>query len=119
MLHTGDILFSEGYPYIDVPSGGSIAGMIQAAKEIMGIINEDTKIIPGHGRLAHKKDLERNIKVLTTIRDRIQKLIDDGKTLEEVVASKPTADLDKENSGAMSPDFFVTIVYNDLTGKHK
>ena len=119
VIHTGDILFSEGYPYIDAPSGGSITGMIQAAIKILGMINEDTKIIPGHGQLAGKKDLERNVNVLTTIRDRIQKLIGEGKTLEEIIASKPTADLDKENSGGMEPDFFVTIVYNDLTDKYK
>jgi cyclase len=119
VLHTGDILFSEGYPYIDAPSGGSITGMIQAAKKILGMINEDTKIIPGHGQLAGKKDLEHNVKVLTTIRDRIQGLIGRGKSLEEIIASKPTEDLDKENSGGMEPDFFITIVYNDLTGKYK
>ena len=119
VIHTGDIYFSGGYPYIDAPSGGSINGMIKAAEKILAKINEDTKIIPGHGPPAGKKDLENYKDVLTTIRDRIKSLIEEGKTLEEIVALKPTADLDKDNSQAMQPDFFVTIVFNDLTNKYK
>ncbi len=117
VIHTGDLYFTVLYPYIDVSHGGSIGGMIAAAERIIGMVNESTKIIPGHGPLSNLEELKTYRDMLVTIRDRIKKQIKEGKTLEEVLASKPTADFDKEKSSAIPTEMFVQIVYNDLVKK--
>ena len=117
VIHTGDIYFSVLYPFIDVSHGGSINGMIAAAEKIIGMIDENTKIIPGHGALSDREGLTKYRDMLVTLRDRVKGLIEKGKTLEEVLASKPTADFDKTSARAMPPDVFVRIIYNDLAKK--
>jgi len=117
VMHTGDLYFTVLYPYIDVSHGGSIDGMIAAAERIIGMTDENTKIIPGHGPLSNREELKTYRDMLVTIRDRIKKQIKEGKTLEEILASKPTADFDEEQSRATPPEMFVRIVYNDLVKK--
>jgi cyclase len=117
VMHTGDLFFSVLYPYIDVSHGGSIDGMIGAAERIIGMIDENTKIIPGHGLLSDRDGLIGFRDMLIAIRDRIKSQIEKGKTLEEIIASKPTADFDKAPMSSISPDMFVRIVYNDLSRK--
>jgi len=117
VIHTGDLYFTILYPYIDVSHGGSIDGMIAAAERIIGMIDENTKIIPGHGPLSSRKELTKYRDMLVTVRDRIKSQIKEGKTLEEVLASKPTADFDKKQIKAVPPEMFVKIIYNDLAKK--
>ena len=117
VIHTGDLFFSEGYPYIDIGNGGSVDGMIAAAGRILGLCDEKTKIIPGHGRLSDPKRLQDFRAMLETVRDRVAAMIRDGKTLEAVVASKPTGSFDKDWSGGVGvpASMFVTLVYRDLS----
>lgn len=117
VMHTGDIFFSVLYPYIDVSHGGSIDGMIAASEKVIGMIDENTKIIPGHGPLSDREGVIAFRKMLITVRDRVKSQIEAGKTLEEIVASKPTADFEKDQVPSISPDMFVKIVYSDLTKK--
>ncbi len=117
VLHTGDLFFSVLYPYIDVSHGGSIDGMIRASEKILGIVDENTKIIPGHGPLSNREGVKKFRDVLVTLRDRIKTQIKEGKTLEEVLASKPTADFDKEKAQAVPPEMFVKIIYDELAKK--
>jgi glyoxylase-like metal-dependent hydrolase (beta-lactamase superfamily II) len=117
VLHTGDLFFCAGYPFIDYNHGGGIDGMITAAGKLVGMIDEETKVIPGHGPLSNRKGILEYQKMLMTIRDRIAQQIKEGKSLEEITASKPTSDFDEGRTEAMSPDEFVKIVYNDLTKK--
>lgn len=84
VLHTGDTFFNGRYPYIDLNSGGSVKGYIEAVKKGLILINDDTKIIPGHGKLANKKDYKIFLKMLKTLQNSIQKAIDEGKTEDEV-----------------------------------
>lgn len=91
--------------------------MIAAAERIIGMIDENTKIIPGHGPLSSRKELTKYRDMLVTVRDRIKSQIKEGKTLEEVLASKPTADFDKKQIKAVPPEMFVKIIYNDLAKK--
>ncbi len=117
VIHTGDLFFPGGYPYIDIGNGGSINGSIAAADKILGIADEKTKLIPGHGPLSDRNRLQAYRTMLVTIRDRVLKTIKEGKKLAEVVAMKPTADLDKEWTVdvGMPADLFVTLVYKDLS----
>ena len=84
VLHTGDTYFNGRYPYIDLGSGGSVNGYIEAAKKGLMLIDEDTKIIPGHGKASNMEEYRGFLKMLETLRDHVQKAIDDGKTEEEV-----------------------------------
>lgn len=84
VLHTGDTYFNGRYPYIDLNSGGSVNGYIEAVKRGLMVINGDTKIIPGHGKVSNESEYKDFLTMLTTIRDNVQKAIDDGKTEDEV-----------------------------------
>ena len=116
VLHTGDTFFNGMYPYIDVSSGGSIDGMIAAADTALKLCNDQTKIIPGHGELADADDLRAYRQVLQAVRDRVRSLVDAGKTREEVIAAKPSANFDSDwGGGFMKPDVWIGIVYDGMT----
>jgi len=121
VVHMGDCLFTIGYPRIDASSGGSINGMIAACDRMLGIVGPNTKIIPGHGDLTDKAGMQEYRDMLAKIRDRVAKAIKAKKTLEQVQASKPTADLDEKwGKGFIKPEQIVEVVYQDLsrgTGK--
>jgi cyclase len=121
VMHVGDIPASLRYPNIGVDDGGAVDGMIAAAQQVMKIANPETKIIPGHlGPVVGFKEIQQQLEMFTAVRDRIQKAIREGKTLQEVVASKPTADFDSPRmAGAITPDRFVTLVYTDLSRRSK
>tara|TARA_R110002124_G_scaffold103270_4_gene252128 strand:- start:27747 stop:28433 length:687 start_codon:yes stop_codon:yes gene_type:complete len=87
VLHTGDTYFNGRYPYIDINSGGTVNGYIEAVKRGLMVIDEDTQIIPGHGKLSNKEDYKRFLKMLEALRTNIQKEIDEGKTEDEVKAN--------------------------------
>ena len=116
VMHVGDVPSSLRYPNIGVDDGGFVDGMIAAARQVMQIANENTKIIPGHlGPMVGFKEIQQQLVMFTAVRDRISSAIRAGKTLEQVVASKPTADFDQGRmGGAITPDRFVTLVYTDL-----
>jgi glyoxylase-like metal-dependent hydrolase (beta-lactamase superfamily II) len=116
VVHMGDILFAGMYPFIDLSSGGSINGIIKALNQVLPILNDTTHVIPGHGPLSSTAELIAYRDMLTTVRDRVSKQISKGKTLEDVLTSKPTKEYDKEwGLGMIQPDPFVTILYQDLS----
>lgn len=117
VVHTGDIFFNGTYPYIDIDNGGHIGGMIDAVDEMLAHSNETMLFIPGHGPLADRQDLTDYRDMLATVRDRIRDLIDEGKTRQEVIEAKPTADLDAVWGSAGSwpdPDFWVGLVHDGM-----
>jgi cyclase len=121
VMHVGDVPASLRYPNIGVDDGGSVDGMIAAGRQVMKIANENTKIIPGHlGPVVGFKEIQQQLDMFVTVRDRIMNAIRAGKTLQDVVASKPTRDFDEvRKAGAITPDRFVTLVYTDLARKAK
>lgn len=115
VLHLGDVFFNGMYPFIDASTGGSINGMIAGAEQSLKIANATTKIVPGHGPLGDRATLATYRDVLVDVRGRIRTLKDAGRTVEQTVAAKPTADLDAVwGKGFMQPDVFVAIVYGTL-----
>jgi glyoxylase-like metal-dependent hydrolase (beta-lactamase superfamily II) len=115
VVHMGDCFFNGLYPFIDVSSGGSIEGVIAAADRVLGMTDAATKFIPGHGPLADRAALTGFRDMLKTVRDRVKPLLAAGKTLEQVLAAKPTKDLDAVwGNGFLKPEPFVAIVYGDL-----
>lgn len=115
VLHLGDVFFNGMYPFIDTSTGGTIGGMIAGATKGLDLSDQQTKIVPGHGPIGDQAALTRYRDMLATVRDRVAALKKSGRTLEETVAQKPTADLDPAwAKGFTQPDMLVTIVYNTL-----
>lgn len=115
VLHMGDVFFNGTYCYIDAGTGGSIGGMIAGATRMLAMVDNDTKIVPGHGPLGNKSDLTQFRDMMRTARDRVQKLKSAKKTLQEAVDAKPLADLDPVwGKGLMNGDRFVHLVYTTL-----
>lgn len=118
VVHMGDNFFNGTYPYIDVDSGGNVDGMIASAQHVLALIDSDTKIIPGHGPLGAAEDLRRFRDVLVLARDRVGTMINDGMSLDEIIAAAPMSDYDAAYGGGfMSPDRFLTVVYRGLAGE--
>ncbi len=126
VVSTGDIFTTTNYPIIDLQSGGTINGVIDALNFILDITvpadkqEGGTMVIPGHGRLCDEADVVEYRDMVTIIRDRVQDMIKKGMTLEQVKAAKPTRDYDPlygSTSGAWTTDMFVEAVYKSLGAK--
>ncbi|WP_299109295.1 MBL fold metallo-hydrolase [uncultured Winogradskyella sp.] len=121
VLHTGDTYFNGRYPYIDLNSGGSVDGYITAVKRGLMVINVDTKIIPGHGKLSNIEEYKVFLNMLETLKTTIQKAIDEGKTEDEVKIdtslTKIYDDLDYGTGFINSEKIRVTF-YNSLKDQH-
>ncbi|MFL0808773.1 MAG: MBL fold metallo-hydrolase [Agarilytica sp.] len=115
VIHTGDLFFNGFYPFIDAGSNGSVSGMIKGVKAVLALCDKNTKIIPGHGPIATKKDLKNYLKMLKTAHKAIKKLKDKGMSREEVMAANPTAKLDKKwGNGIFKGDVWSGIVYDGI-----
>ena len=118
VIHMGDTYFNGRYPFIDLESGGSLEGVIGAADRALGLANDSTRIIPGHGELSNKAELAQYRDVLVAARDRVRKLIAEGKTLDQIIAAKPMAEYDdRMGKGFINPERFLGTVYASLGGK--
>ena len=117
VIHAGDVFINRGYPLIDIASGGSIKGQIAATNRILEMMGPDTIIMPGHGPLADKARVTAIRNMLLTAWVTVADLIIQGKTLEEIVAAKPLAELDPEwGQGFVKAKTFITIIYQSETG---
>lgn len=114
-VHFGDVFNNTGYPFIDADNGGEINGMITFCKRILEELDDDSIVIPGHGAVVGVDVLKAYISMLETVRDRVQGMIDEGKSLDEVVAAKVTADFDDTYGPEDMSLGFVNRVYTSLT----
>ena len=115
VVHMGDCFFNGMYPFIDTSSGGKVDGVVAAAERVLAGVSDKTRMIPGHGPVASKADLQAYRDTLKAIRDRVAKLKAEGKTKEAAVAAKPSAEFDaKWGQGFVKPDVFVGLVYDAL-----
>jgi len=113
----GDIFSNHFYPIIDLVSGGSIDGMIHSLDQILAHTDEQTKIVPGHGPIATRADLQDYRDMLVQVRQRIKDLIAAGKTMDEVVGAAPTKDFDaKWGGGYVTAVVFTKMVFSSLAG---
>jgi len=116
VIHTGDIYFAGIYPFIDTSTRGSVNGVIDAAQHVLSIIDDDTKVIPGHGPLSNKAELSDYVDMLISMRAKITKQISDGKTLEEIQKTKPAQEFDEKwGHGMLTSDKFVQILFTDCS----
>lgn len=116
VLHMGDTYFSGRYPYIDLKSGGSIDGFIDAHKKALMIINDETKIIPGHGRPSNKAELQSYVLILEDIRKKVQAQIEAEATLDEVMANTSLTERYDAiyGTGFINPERIREMIYTSL-----
>ena len=115
VVHMGDVYFNGLYPVIDWGSGGRIDGMVAAVSQVLPMLDEKTRVIPGHGPLSNKAELIAYRDMLATVAVRMKKLMAEGKTLEQIQAAKPTAEFDAAwGKGFLPPDVWVEMVWNGL-----
>jgi cyclase len=98
VLHMGDC-FTGGFPFIDGNTGGTFDGLIAGQEKVLAMVDDNTKIIRGHGALGNKAELQAYHDMLVVVRDRIAKLVKAGKTQEQVVEARPTKEFEEKYGG--------------------
>jgi cyclase len=115
VVHMGDTFVNGFFPFVDIESGGGIAGLLDSANRVLARAKPDTRIIPGHGPLGTTADLEKYRDMLVDVKARIEKGIASGATLEAFLATKPLADLDAEwGDGFLKTDQVITLIWMNL-----
>jgi cyclase len=118
VVHMGDDFVRYGFPFIDVASGGSVQGMIDATEKVAAQLPADVKVIPGHGALSNLDDVRAFTKMLKETSAAVQKELNDHKTLEQMKSEKILAPWEKFSGSFINSDAFIETLYNSLTG-HK
>jgi glyoxylase-like metal-dependent hydrolase (beta-lactamase superfamily II) len=116
---SGTIGGDGGYPFFDMSSGGSLAGMIGAEEKMLSVADDATRIVADEGDPASAATLKASRDMLVALRARVQKLIDDGKSEDEAVAAKPTSDFDANwvHPGSfLTGDVITRLAYQSLKG---
>ena len=119
VIMTGDFYRSIGYPNIDRVNGGSLKGMIDGLQEVVELAGPNTKIVPGHGPIVDKKAVAMHREMIIALQDKVEQMVKQGKTQEEVVAAHLNADYDAKvppaaPNGERNADRFVGQLYAEL-----
>ena len=115
VVHMGDLFFNKvTLPFIDLSSGGNARGVLAAADKVLAMVDDDTKIIPGHGPMANKADLTAYRDMLKSVIGTVEKAQGEGKSLAQVQAMKPAAQWDVNPDAFIKGDAFVEAVYKSL-----
>ena len=119
VIHVGDDFNDKSYPFIDISSGGSIDGLISSLQTISSIIDDETKVVSGHAEISNKTKVNDLTNMLKDVRQNVSQMIEDGKSLEEIIASQPTSKYDEiyYDHSTIKPEDFVTLIYQSLTRK--
>lgn len=116
VVHMGDVFFNGGYPYVDLDSGGDLDGVIAAQEAVLASIDDQTKIIPGHGALSGKAELAAYVAMLKDVRARVSALIDKGLSEDAAVKADPLKDLNAQwGAGFINGDAMTRTAYRSLT----
>lgn len=116
VLHMGDVYFNGMYPFIDASSGGTADGVVAAADRVLALSGERTRIIPGHGPLASKADLQAWRNMLATVTQRIKDQRRAGRSDDEIRAAKPAADFDATyGNGFIKAEMFTAMMLGVIT----
>ena len=119
VIHAGDVFFNGLFPFIDLDSGGSVDGYIHAQMKIISMSDDDTKIIPGHGPLANKKDLQAAVDMLIDATSIIAKHIEKGDSLETILEANPLQKYhDDWNWGFITTERMTKQLFNGLSNSH-
>jgi cyclase len=113
VVHMGDVFNNTGLPFIDLSSGGSVNGVVSAADMVYAMTNAQTRIVPGHGQITDRNRLKAWRDAVATVRDRVQREVRAGKTVEQILALKLSAEYEKEWPGGH--ERFVRAVFEELS----
>jgi cyclase len=116
VVHMGDDFVRYGFPFIDVASGGSVQGMIDAMEKVSAQLPADVKVIPGHGALSNSDDVREFVKMLRETSAAVQKALDEHKTPEQMKQEKILEPWKKWSGQFIDSDKFIETLYNSLTG---
>jgi cyclase len=123
VIMIGDFYRNYGYPFVDTTNGGTLKGVLEALDETMKLAGGNTRLIPGHGSIIHRTDIVPYRDMILDIQAKVQRMIDEGKSQQEVLAAKVTAPYDAKVPGGLLPagagtsaDRFVGMVYSQLKG---
>jgi glyoxylase-like metal-dependent hydrolase (beta-lactamase superfamily II) len=94
LVHMGDVFINGGYPFVDADHGGSLIGIAEFCEQVLAELQPGATVVPGHGQVSDYDALTEYAAMLRTIYERISALVDDGASLEQVIAARPTADWD-------------------------
>lgn len=112
VIHMGDLFMLKiSFPFVDTKSGGDVRGFVTAADKVLAIANDQTKIIPGHGAIATKADLQNHRNMIATTIAKVRAGIKAGKTLDQIKAMRPTDGFGVDANGFIKADAFVEVVY--------
>ncbi|HYO57697.1 MBL fold metallo-hydrolase [Archangium sp.] len=117
VLHMGDLFSGDKFPFIDLESGGSMEGYLRNVERVLQTLPAGVKIIPGHGALAGRQELERFAAMLRDTMDLVREKIAAGRTLEQVKAEGLPEKYKSWGDGFIKPDQWLTIVYQSLSGQ--
>jgi glyoxylase-like metal-dependent hydrolase (beta-lactamase superfamily II) len=119
ILAVGDFFRSVGYPFVDLPNGGSLSGLLEGLGNAIGRAGPHTKIIPGHGPISDRDGLIASRDLVLAVRDKVAGLASSGKTLDEVIAARPTAELDaRVPQSTQTSERFIKWLYAEVTTQH-
>jgi cyclase len=117
VVHMGDDFVTYGFPFIDVESGGSINGMIDAVAQVISQLPPDAKVIPGHGPVSSLEDVRAYLTMLKETRDAVQTALKEGKSLDQMEEAKLLDPWKKYSGDFVKEDTFLETLYNSLTGQ--
>jgi cyclase len=119
VLFIGDFYRNYGYPFIDIGNGGSLKGMLEGLDATMKSADANTTLVPGHGTLIKRDDIIPYRDMILAVQQKVQQMIAQGKSLQDVLAAKVTAPYDAKVAGGTesSADRFITAVYQELKGR--
>lgn len=116
VIHTGDVLFNGMFPFIDLDGGGSVDGFLRALDRIIALADSDTKVIPGHGPLADRSDVQRARSVLADCQARVRAMVERGMSEADIVAANPLAGYhDDWNWDFITTERMTRTLYRSLT----
>lgn len=114
IIHTGDVFRTTGYPRVDAAAGGSFQGIIASYEKLLEISNADTRFLPGHGVVSDQAEVQAQLQMFYTIRNRVRNAIDDGMSLGQILAAGLTAEYDDRWG---DPAGLLPAVYIELVGQ--
>lgn len=114
IVHMGDVFNRNGFPFIDLDSGGSAKGLLAGVARVLSMIGDDAVVIPGHGAIGSKADLAAYHAMLADVIGAVEKARGEGKTLEQVIALAPAAKYRTASGGFSNPTNFLTAIYRSL-----
>src|SRR5437588_5109333 len=116
VLFIGDFYRNYGYPFIDLNNGGTLKGMLEGLDATMKSADANTRLIPGHGTIIRRDDIIPYRDMIVAVAAKVQQMIAQGKTLQDVLAAKVTASYDAKTAGGTDDSAvrFVTAVYQEL-----